>query len=186
MKRAVASVDMSLDGVIEHPERWMFDHHDGEAAAYAHQQLLASDALVMGRRTYATLAKAWSAAPTGSDVATRINTMPKYVVSSTLDRVDWHNTTIISGDLPGEVSKLTRAGQNLLLYGFGPVAQTLMYHDLLDELRIWLHPVLVGSGNLRDLLFRHGSTARLRLVRTRTFTSGLVVLAYRPIAGSAA
>jgi dihydrofolate reductase len=186
MKRAVASVDMSLDGVIEQPQRWMFDHHDGEAAAYAHQQLLASDALVMGRRTYVTLAEAWSASPTGSDVATRMNTIPKYVVSSTLNRVDWRNTTIISGDLPGEVSKLMRAGHNILTYGFGPVAQTLMDHDLLDELRIWLHPVLVGSGNLRDLLFRDGSTAKLRLVRTRTFTSGLVVLAYRPIAESVA
>lgn len=76
--------------------------------------------------------------------------MPKYVVSSTLDRADWTNTTIISGDLPTEVSKLLWDGQNLLMYGFGPVAQTL------------------------------------RLVRTRTFTSGLVVLVYRPIAGSAA
>ncbi|RZS37774.1 dihydrofolate reductase [Herbihabitans rhizosphaerae] len=186
MKRTVASVDMSLDGVIEHPERWMFDHHDDEAAAYAHRQLLASDALVMGRRTYQTLAGAWSAAATDSDVATRINTMPKYVVSSTLARADWGNTTIIGDDLPGEVSKLMRSGQNLLMYGFGPVAQTLMCHDLLDELRVWLHPVLLGRGNLRDLLFRDGSTAKLRLERTRTFTSGLVVLVYRPIAGSAA
>jgi dihydrofolate reductase len=185
MKRAVASVYMSLDGVIEHPERWMVDDRDSDAAAYAHEQLLASDALVMGRRTYETLAGTWSNSPGDSELAARLNAMPKYVVSSTLDRADWTNTTIISGDLPTEVSKLLRDGQNLLLYGFGPVAQTLMYHDLLDELRIWLHPVLVGSGNLRDLLFRDGSTAKLRLVRTRTFTSGLVVLAYRPIAGSA-
>jgi dihydrofolate reductase len=185
MKQAVASVSMSLDGVIEHPERWMVGH-DGEAAAYAHEQLLTSDALVMGRRTYETLAEAWSVTPDDTGLAARLNTMPKYVVSSTLDRADWRNTTIISGDLPTEVSKLLRNGQKLLMYGFGPVAQTLMQHDLLDELRIWLHPVLVGSGNLRDLLFRDGSTAKLRLLRTRTFGSGLVVLAYQPVTGSAA
>ncbi len=185
MKQAVASVYMSLDGVIEHPGRWMVGH-DGEAAAYAHEQLLASDALVMGRRTYETLAEAWSATPDDTGLAARLNTMPKYVVSSTLDRADWRNTTIISGDLPTEVSKLLWDGQKLLMYGFGPVAQTLMQHDLLDELRIWLHPVLVGNGNLRDLLFRDGSTAKLRLLRTRTFGSGLVVLAYQPVTGSAA
>lgn len=186
MKRAVASVSMSLDGVIEHPETWTVGHRDDEAIAYAHEQVLASDALVMGRRTYETLAKARSATSGGSDPATWMTTMPKYVVSSTLDKADWGNTTILSGDLPDEVSKLLReSGQNLLMYGFGPVAQTLMQHDLLDELRIWLYPVLVGSGNLRGLLFRDGATANLSLMRTRTFRSGLVVLDYQPITGSA-
>lgn len=184
MKQAVASVSMSLDGVIEHPERWMVDHGDQEAADYARMQLLASDALVMGRRTCETFAEGWS--ETAGDASPWLTTMPKYVVSSTLTTVDCPNTTIISGDLPTEVSKLLRAGKNLLVHGFGPVAQTLMQHDLLDELRVWLYPVLVGRGTLRDLLFRDGSTADLRLVRTRTFGSGLVVLSYRPVTGSAA
>jgi dihydrofolate reductase len=111
--------------------------------------------------------------------------MEKYVVSTTMSRAEWNNTTVIDGDLVEQVTELKRKpGRDILMWGFGPVAETLLEHGLLDELCLWIHPVLVGIGEPGDLLFRAGTSSKLKLVDNRTFHSGVVVLTYRPEAAA--
>jgi dihydrofolate reductase len=186
MRKVIAATYMTLDGVIEHPERWSFDYWTDESQRYASEQLFASDALLMGRRTYEGFAKAWpNMEATEGEFAVRMNTMPKYVVSSTLDKAEWTNSTVLRGDLVEEVTRLKQEpGRDILMYGYGPVAHTLLRHGLLDELRVWLHPVIAGSGEVADLFYRDGTKVGLRLVpeETKTLSSGVVILYYRPAA----
>lgn len=180
MRKVITSTYVSLDGVMENPQHWSLDYFNEEAGTYASQQLFASDALLMGRRTYEVFAQAWPGR-SGDDFSDRMNSMTKYVASTTLGSVDWNNTTIISGDLVEEVTALKQQpGDDILMYGFGPVAQTLLRHDLLDELRFWVHPLFVGSGTPQDLLFREIPQAKLTLVDSTTLSNGVVILAYRP------
>lgn len=179
MRRILNSTYVTLDGVIEHLEKWHFDYVDEDANALVWDQLSASDAVLMGRKSYEGHAEAWPGR-TG-DFADKINAMEKYVVSTTMSHAEWNNTTVINGDLVGQVTELKRApGKDILMWGFGPVAETLLEHGLLDELCLWIHPVLVGIGEPGDLLFRSGTSSKLKLVGNRTFGSGVVVLTYRP------
>jgi dihydrofolate reductase len=174
---------VSLDGVIEHLEKWHFDYLDEEANAFVWDQLSASDAVLMGRKSYEGHAEVWPGR-TG-DFADKINAMEKYVVSTTMSRAEWNNTTVINGDLVEQVTKLKREpGEDILMWGFGAVAETLLEHGLLDELCLWIHPVLIGIGEPGDLLFRAGISSKLKLVDNRTFSSGVVVLTYRPEAAA--
>jgi dihydrofolate reductase len=179
VRRIVNSTYVSLDGVIEHLEQWHFDYFDDDAGEYARELLAASDALLMGRLTYEGFAEAWS--PQTGEFADKINSMRKYVASTTLDDVSWSGATLIEGDLVEEVAKLKEEpGEDILMYGFGPVGETLLQNGLLDELRLWVHPVLAGVGEPGDMLLRKGNTAKLKLLDTRTFGSGIVVLSYGP------
>ncbi|HEV7932430.1 MAG TPA: dihydrofolate reductase family protein [Actinomadura sp.] len=109
--------------------------------------------------------------------------MAKYAVSTTLDRAEWNNTSIISGDVATEIAKLKEEpGQDILQYGFGPVTRTLLEHGLLDELRLWIHPVLVGTGSPDELLTKDGFAASLELADTKVFGSGVIIATYRPAA----
>ena len=126
--------------------------------------------------------------------------MKKYVASTTLEKADWTNSTVIDGDLVEEVTKIKELpGRDILMFGFGPVARTLLQHGLLDEIRLWVHPVLVGAGSPSDLLFREGNTSRMtpvdtrtlgsggpdsrmKLVDNKTLASGIVILSYQPTA----
>jgi dihydrofolate reductase len=180
VRRIINSTYVSLDGLIEHLERWHFDYLDDASNQFEWDQLAASDALLMGRRTYAGFAEAWPS-QTG-EFADKINTMTKYVASRTMDAADaWANSTVLGGDLVQEVTRLKQEpGRDILMYGFGPVAQTLLANGLLDEVRLWVFPVLVGFGGPGDLLFRKGNSARMTLVDTRTFDTGVVIHSYRP------
>jgi dihydrofolate reductase len=134
--------------------------------------------MLMGRRTYEMIA-AMSLTGTG-DYADRMNSIRKYVFSSTLEKADWNNTTIISGDPATAVAELKQQdGHPLVMYGHDPLGQTLPEHQLLDELRFMLHPVFVGRGTL---LFREVHKTTLRLVGTKTLETGVVVLSYQPAA----
>jgi dihydrofolate reductase len=179
MSRIVNSTFVSLDGVINHMDRWHFDFVDDESDAIALDQLHASDAMLMGRRTYEIYAEAWG----GRDgaYADGINAIPKYVVSSTLRHPDWGNTTVLTGGLAEKVSELKRAHErDILMHGYGPVAKTLVREGLLDELCLWLHPMLAGVGTAEDMLFSDGLNTRLTLLEARTLESGVVLLRYRP------
>lgn len=106
--------------------------------------------------------------------------MTKYVVSSTIDSADWTNTSVIADDVPNTLRRLKEEpGQNILQYGFGRLSFTLMEHGLLDELRLWLHPYIVGKGGPNDLLYRDCALQQLRLVDTKPLASGIVVLTYQ-------
>jgi dihydrofolate reductase len=176
MRKIIESTLVSLDGVIGDPQVWANDYFDKEAQAGALEQLLASDAMLMGRRTYEVFAKAWPAL--SSEYADRMNSIRKYVFSSTLARADWDNSVIIRGDVAAEVAKLKQQdGQDLVIYGHGPLGQTLLAHRLLDELHFAIHPLIVGGGTL---LFREGEKATLKLLGAKTLGTGVVVLSYQP------
>jgi len=108
-----------------------------------------------------------------------MNSLPKFVVSTTLEELEWSNSSLIRGDVPREVSKLKQqSGQDILIYGSGDLMHTLMQHDLIDEYRFWVNPVVLGSGKR---LFTDGSSkTALKLVHTTTFSTGVVVLSYQP------
>jgi dihydrofolate reductase len=176
MRKIIESTLVSLDGVIGDPHLWAMNYFDNEAQEDSLEMLLASDAMLMGRRTYEIFAGVWPAR-TG-DYADRMNNIRKYVFSSTLERADWNNSTIIRGDVAAEVAKLKQQdGQALVMYGHGPLGQTLLEHGLLDELRFSIHPILVGSGRL---LFREGEKTILKLIAKKTRGTGVVVLSYQP------
>jgi dihydrofolate reductase len=176
VRKVIESTLVSLDGVIGDPQVWADEYFDDEATALAQQQLLVSDAMLMGRRTYEMFASMWPAS-TGA-YADRINGIRKYVFSSTLQTAEWSNSTIISGDVPAAVGELKQQdGQDLVMYGHGPLGQTLLEHQLLDELRLWVHPLLVGRGTT---LFREGANATLELVTAETLQTGVVILTYQP------
>jgi dihydrofolate reductase len=176
MRRIIESTLVSVDGVIGDPQLWAMDYRDKEVQQDALERLSGSDAMLMGRRTYEVFAATWPA-QTG-DFADRMNSIPKYVFSSTLERADWNNSTIVRGDVVAEVAKLKEQdGQDLAIYGHGLLSQTLLEHGLLDELRLSIHPLLVGRGKL---LFREGETTPLKLVATKSLGTGVVVLSYQP------
>ena len=177
MRKIIESTLVSLDGVIGDPHLWAMERFDDDAQKEALEGLLASDAMLMGRRTYEIFAGVWPAR-TG-DYAERLNSMRKYVFSSTLQKADWSNSTIIHGDVVAEAARLKQQeGQDLIIYGHGLFGQTLLKHQLLDELRFSVQPVIVGSGKL---LFREGETATLELVSARPRANGVVVLSYKPV-----
>jgi dihydrofolate reductase len=187
MRKVVLSMYVTLDGVMEDPGGaeefehggWSMQFFDEDAAKYAYDQLFASDALLLGRVTYQGFAAAWPSMTDEAGFADRMNSLPKFVVSTTLEEVQWNNSSLIKENVAEEVSRLKQQpGQDILIYGSGELVQTLMQHDLIDEYRIWVHPVVLGSGKR---LFRDGSDTKiLRLVETKTFSSGVVVLAYQP------
>ena len=177
MGKIINSTFVSIDGVINHMEVWHFGYIDDELQQIALEHMQASEALLIGRNTYDAYASSW---PNRDGVlAERINSMPKYVVSTTLDKADWNNTTVIKGDLVTEVAKLKQQGGDILMHGFGPVAHTLITHGLLDVLHLWVHPHFAGVGGPGDMLLRAGTNTRLELIDARTLGSGVVILSYR-------
>ena len=175
MRKLVESTFVTLDGVISSPEKWGPPYWDEEHNGYAHNLLFASDALLLGRETYQGFAEAW---PTrkGDDFADRINSLPKYVASTSLQETKW-NATLIKDDISGKVAKLKeQPGQNILKFGTGQLDRTLMEHDLIDEFHFWVFPVVAGSG---QRLF-DGTEVTLTLLGTTTFSSGIVVHTYAP------
>jgi dihydrofolate reductase len=178
VRKLIESTLVSLDGVIGDPQLWADEYFDEAAGELALQQLSVSDAMLMGRRTYEIFAATWPEY-TGA-YADRMNSMQKYVFSSTLKRAEWSNSTVISGDVAAAVDELKQQdGGDLVMYGHGQLGQTLLEHHLLDEVRLWIHPVIVGRGML---LFRDGANATMKLVATDTRPNGVVVLTYRPAA----
>jgi dihydrofolate reductase len=176
MRKLIESTLVSLDGVIGDPQAWANEYFDDEATALALQQLLVTDAMLMGRRTYEMFAATWPAYT--SEYGDRMNNIRKYVFSSTLDTTEWSNSVIISGDPGDAVAELKQQGDgDLVMYGHGPLGQALLKRHLIDELRLWIHPLLVGKGTL---LFRDGARAALRLAAAQTLTSGVVILTYQP------
>ena len=136
--------------------------------------VLSCDALLMGRHTYDGFAPVW---PTrsGDPVSDQINAMPKYVVSTTLKDPEWTNTQVIDGDVVAEITRLKQApGKNIVQYGFGAVSRLLLEHGLLDELRLWVHPLIVGAGRPSDLLFGTAPAVGFNLTGTTSLSDGVV------------
>lgn len=178
MRKVVVSEYVTLDGVMEEPGTWSFPFWNDEAATYKYDELFASDALLLGRVTYQGFAAAWPTMTGTGDFGERMNSLPKFVASTTLKEATW-NATVIAGDVAAAVAKLKQQpGQDILVAGSGVLVHTLMQHDLIDEYRLMVHPLVLGSGKR---FFREGNeTKALQLVGTKTFSSGVVVLTYQP------
>jgi dihydrofolate reductase len=174
MRKLIVSSLVSLDGIYGDPQSWVGDYFDEQAAEQSLAVLLDSDAMLMGRNTYQYFAPAWSS-PSGPYLE-RIYQMRKYVFSSTLTAADWNNTTIIPGDPVAAVRELKQQGyRNLVIYGYGQLAQTLLEHGLVDQLNFVINPVMVGGG---IPLFRPGKRTNLRLVSVTERGNGVVTLSY--------
>ena len=176
MRRIIVSTFATLDGAIEAPQKWSLNYFDEAAAKFASEQLFAADALLLGRETYQGFAEAWPAR-TG-DFADRINSMVKYVVSTTLEEpLEWTNSSLIKGNVTEEVSKLKQQpGQDILIYGTGRLAHTLLQHGLIDEHRLWVIPVIWGRGKR---IFDGLDTTTLELIEAKTLPSGTVILSHK-------
>lgn len=181
MRKIIAFEYVSLDGVMdmEASEQWHLPFWNDELAKDAHDLLFASDALLLGRVTYEGFAATWPSITDEQGFADRMNSLPKYVVSTTLTQVEWNNSRLIKGNVAEELTKLKQQpGQNILIYGSADLVHTLTQQDLIDEYRLWVHPVIVGRGKR---LFKDGADTKvLKLIETKTFSSGVVALTYRP------
>jgi dihydrofolate reductase len=179
MRKIINSTYISLDGVIERPHEWPSVGPRGDKAEeIVNELLLSCDALIMGRRTYEVFAPVW---PTrsGDPASDHINSMAKYVVSSTLTDPMWNNTSVLGGDPVTEITALKEApGKDIVQYGFGQLSHTLMEHGLLDELRLWVYPLFVGKAEPSELIYRDGPGAMLDLVDTTSLENGIVILSY--------
>lgn len=179
MRRVVVTEFVSLDGVMEDP-RWTFEFDRGDdGEKFKLDEVLASDALLLGRVTYEGFAEAWPSRTDEVGFADKMNSMAKFVVSTTLDEVEWNNSTLIKDNVAEEVSKLKQQpGQDILVAGSRQLVHTLMQHDLVDEYRLMVFPVVLGSGKR---LFEDGSEkTRLKLVDTKTVGDGVLILTYEP------
>jgi dihydrofolate reductase len=182
MRKIVNSTFMTLDGDITNMADWHRDYFGDEARKTADDQLFGSDAVIMGRTTYDGMFPSWSARAGSSAYADRWNTLPKYVVSSTLTDPEWTNTTVISENVVDEIRKLKdQPGQDIIQFGFGPLTRLLLDNDLLDVIHIWLHPVLSGKATATELLHRDGTQHKLELIGTELQATGMFILSYRPV-----
>jgi dihydrofolate reductase len=185
MRKIVVTEFLSLDGVMEDPGGaegfrhggWSFKFADPEGMKYKLDEVMTHDALLLGRVTYEGFAAAWPSQQ--GEFADKMNGMQKYVVSTTLGEPEWENTTVIRDNVPEEIAKLRdMPGQDILVGGSRTLAQTLMAHDLVDEYRLMVFPIVLGSGKR---LFGDSEDAKtLRLTRSKTLDSGTLILTYSP------
>ena len=178
MRKLVAGLAITLDGVTEAPS-WM--RFDAELAAIIGAGVAQADAILLGRRTYLEFAQLWPAQPATNPMADFMNNTPKYIVSQTLKTLEWNNSTLLSGALVDEVGALKQLpGKNIQVPGSPALVRALLELGLLDELSLMIHPVLLGTGArlFQDL---HGRL-ELELVESRALASGLVSATYRPAA----
>jgi dihydrofolate reductase len=180
MRKVVGSLFLSLDGVMEAPETWHFPYFNDEMGAVIGQAIASSDAFLLGRRTYEEWAAFWPAQSSEDNpMAQAINTTPKFVASTTLDEVSWENSTLLQGNVAEAVSQLKRQpGKDIAISGSATLVRSLLADGVLDELRLMIHPLVVGRGRR---LFEDGAAQTpLELVESQTFTTGVLNLTYRP------
>lgn len=180
MRKIVAGLFISLDGVYESPDQWHFPYFNDEMGSAVDEQMAAADAMLLGRVTYEEFAGFWPQQSNDElDMADYMNQTPKYVVSNTLDTLDWQNSTLVSGDIRAELTRLKEEpGKNIGITGSGTLVRSLLRDGLLDELRLLVHPIVVGSGKT---LFPDGSgQTPLQLVDAQTFSTGVLYLTYQP------
>lgn len=181
MRRIINSTYITLDGIIESPQDWPSGRHedDGRGQAIQSELLLRCDALLLGRRTYEGFAPVWTAM-SGDPFSDHINAMEKWVVSTTLTEPSWNNSEVIATDVAAEIARRkAEDGGDIVQYGWGPVSDLLLENGMLDELRLWVHPFMLGRGTANDLFFRPGRAASFELTDVTALASGNVVLTYR-------
>jgi dihydrofolate reductase len=186
MSRIVVSQFVSLDGVIEDPVGietlgrggWSDRASSGEEGGkFNVDEIMDAEAMLLGRKTYDGYFAAWPSR--GGEYADKINSMPKYVVSSTLANPEWTNTTVLEGDVPTEVRKVKeRHSGGILIHGSAQLTHILIEHDLVDECRLKIYPIVVGTG--KRYFGDPGRAVDMRLTESRTVGEGVVILIYEP------
>src|SRR5215210_1994329 len=182
MRKIVAGLFISLDGVFEAPDKWHFPYFNDEMGEAVDSQMAAADTMLLGRVTYQEFASYWPHQDSAEvDIADCMNNTPKLVVSTTLDSVDeWQNSTLIKGNVAEELTKLKQQpGKNIGITGSGTLVASLLRAGLLDELNLLVHPIVVGKGKR---LFAAGEDQPrgLRLVDTKNLPNGVLYLSYTP------
>jgi dihydrofolate reductase len=182
MRKVTSALFIALDGVVESPEKWQFDHFDAEMMAAMGAHIAQEDTVLLGRVTYQEWADYW---PTSVDepYASKINKTPKFVVSKTLDSAEWgewDNVTLIKDNLAEEITRLKQQpGKNIGIAGSPTLVRTMLQDDLIDVLTLMIHPVVVGSGKR---LFNEGNELkRLKLVDSQITSTGVALLTYEPL-----
>jgi dihydrofolate reductase len=190
--KVVVSTFLTLDGVMQAPG----DHDEDRSGGFAHggwqmpyfddvagqeigAGLARAEGLLLGRKTYEIFAGFWPHQPDDDPTAATLNRLPKYVASRTLTDLEWENSTLLEGDVAQAVRELKeQPGQDLQVIGSGDLAQTLIEHDLVDEYSLMIHPIVVGGGKR---LFRDGNPKKpLKLVESKTTTTGVLIATYQP------
>ncbi len=186
MRKVIVSEFLSLDGVMEDPGGgesfehggWSMKYNEPEGMRFKLDELMACEAMLLGRITYEAFARAWPTMKDGAGFAEKMNGMPKHVVSSTLQEASWSNSTVLRGDLREEVERLkAQEGGDILVAGSAMLVQGLLAEDLVDELRLMVHPILLGSG--KRLFGALDRPASFDLVQARPLPSGSVILVHR-------
>ncbi|MFB9926777.1 dihydrofolate reductase family protein [Amycolatopsis halotolerans] len=181
MRKIVAGLSVSLDGVTESPPDWMLLNHEADEVIRA--SIAESDAILLGRNTYADFARMWPGLGDSSPMAAFLNNTPKYVVSSTLAELDWSGSTLLGADLAAELTALKgKPGKNIHIPGSPRLVRSLLLAGLLDELNLLIHPIVLGSGT--RLFESPSDRVDLELAASRTFENGVLSVTYRPKPGS--
>jgi dihydrofolate reductase len=182
MRKVASWLFLSLDGVAEAPGEWQPPEiFDETMIADLNAQMAVEDAMLLGRVSYQEWAQYW---PTSTDepYASHINNLPKYVVSTTLDKVEWGKwakPTLIKGNLAEEIAKLkAQPGKNIGVGGSPTLVRSLLQQDLLDELKLMIHPIVVGSG--KRLFTDGGELKKMKLIDSKTTSTGVVIVTYQP------
>lgn len=182
MRKLIVKEWITLDGIFDGDtmDKWFLPYHSDERSNYIRDTILASDAMIYGRSTYEMLAPYWSSLKNNEmGVADKLNSVAKYVVSTTLKKAEWNNSTIIKGNIVEEITRLKQqAGKQILIDGSATLVRSLMETDLIDEYQFLVHPVVMGSGKH---FFKDGMPSTgLKLLETKTLSLGVNLLRYQP------
>jgi dihydrofolate reductase len=177
MRKVNSTLFMSLDGVVESPGKWHLPYFNDEMGQVVGSLMAASGAMLLGRVTYQEFAAYW---PTSDDEgAEHMNTVPKIVVSTTLEKAEWGNATVIGADVAERLTELKQQpGQDLSITGSPTLVRSLLRAGVLDELHLLVHPIVVGAG--KRLFEPDGAQQQLELTGSETFSTGVLYLTYRP------
>ena len=179
MRKIIVHEFMTLDGVIEAPEEWQFPYLSEDVSEEIKARVYEAEASLLGRKTYEIFAASWPLRTNNEfGIADKLNSERKFVVSSTLEKVEWNNSTLIKGNVEEEVRKLKQQpGGDIRVVGSAALVQSLMKADLIDEFQLMIHPVVVGRGKrlFNDVI----GISNLKLVEAKTFSTGVVLLRYQ-------
>ena len=175
MRKLIVTEFVTLDGIMEAPEQWVFEFHNDETAKFKLDEMLHADALVLGKNTYNIFASSWPSM--SGELADQMNGIRKHVISTTAAALAWHNSQAITGDLVATVSALkNQPGTDILVAGSASVVRTLTQHRLVDEYRLLVCPLVLGSG--QRLFTAASAPTQLTLAEMKTFDTGALLLRY--------
>ena len=179
MRKITAGLHITLDGVVETPEKWTSAYFTNEMLDMMSAGIAQADAVLLGRRTYEIFARYWPGKGSNGPMAEFLNRSPKHVVSATLDKLDWSNSSRVTGDLKAALRNLKQQpGKNIQVPGSPTLVRWLLCNGLLDELALFVFPIVVGGG--QSLFDKLDLGVRLKLVESRMFSSGALCVRYQP------